>query len=75
MRAWGWRQFARNLIGACEVAKPAAVPEGWKLVATKGLDGLVEALDRAQRKGYLPDAMADEWEAFEYRDAASKGNT
>lgn len=40
-------------------------PSGFKLVAVKGFDDLVSALERASRKGYMPDAMVDEWEAFE----------
>ena len=43
------------------------VPEGFTLVAVKGLAELVTALARAENKGYLPDAMADEWAAFDYR--------
>lgn len=43
-----------------------AVPEGYVLVAVKNLEPLVDALERADRKGYLPDAMAAEWEAFQY---------
>ena len=27
----------------------------------------MDAIDRAQRKGYMPDAMFEEWEAFDYR--------
>jgi hypothetical protein len=29
-------------------------------------DGLMGALDRAESKGYMPDAMAEEWAAFEW---------
>lgn len=51
-------------------AEPAGVPEGWKLVAAKGIDDLSQALERAERKGYLPDALADAWAAFDYSNAA-----
>lgn len=43
------------------------VPDGFTLVAVKGLDDLVTALDRAQSKGYMHDAMTDEWMAFDFR--------
>jgi hypothetical protein len=52
---------------ALEARKVPAVPEGFKLIAVKGFDELVQALDRADRKGYIPDAVADEWAAFDYR--------
>jgi shikimate 5-dehydrogenase len=31
----------------------------------------MEALDRADRKGYMPDAICNAYEGFEYRDPAS----
>jgi hypothetical protein len=36
----------------------------WKTVRVKGLDKLVEAMERADDKGYLPDAIREEWDAF-----------
>jgi hypothetical protein len=49
---------------------PAPVQEGWKTIqVNSAFDALMTALDRAERKGYLPDAMSDEYEAFDYRDA------
>lgn len=43
----------------------------WTLHQTTGLTDLVEALSRAADKGYLPDAVAEEWRAFDYRPVAS----
>ena len=51
------------------------VGEGWRTIAVNpGFDALFEALERAQSKGYMPDAMADEWEAFDYREIAASPN-
>jgi len=51
-------------------------PDGFKWVCVKGLDPLLQALERADRKGYLPDAMADEWNEFEFSSIdATKGTT
>ena len=47
-----------------ERAMPA---DEWKTVSVKGFDDLIAVLERADRKGYMPDAMADEWAAFDYR--------
>lgn len=44
----------------------AWVPDGYELVAVRNFNDLMLALDRADRKGYMPDAMAGEWEAFQY---------
>ena len=41
------------------------VPDGYKLVAAKGLEALCYALERAEYKGYLPEAMVEEWESVE----------
>ena len=30
------------------------------------MEALIDALDRADRKGYLPDVLVEEWEAFEF---------
>ena len=48
-------------------AAGAVLPEGFSLVAVKGLTSLCDALERAYRKGYMPDAMVEEWEAFDWR--------
>ena len=53
---------------AAPVAQLSEPPEGWKLVLVNSeFDDLMIALARAQDKGYMPDAMLDEWMAFEYR--------
>jgi hypothetical protein len=53
---------------AAPPATPA--PAGWKFVLVNDqFDALMSALDRAARKGYMPDAVADEWQAFDYDDA------
>jgi hypothetical protein len=36
----------------------------WETVRVKGLGKLVEAMERADDKGYLPDAIREEWDAF-----------
>ena len=42
------------------------VPDGWKLVCVnEHFDALIAAMERAEGKGYLPDAMAEEWANFE----------
>jgi hypothetical protein len=53
---------------AARAASPA--PAGWKLVlVNEGFDALMSALERAHRKGYMPDAITDDYEGFDYRDA------
>ena len=37
-------------------------------VASEEFDALMAALDRAESKGYLPDAIAEEWEAFQWEE-------
>ena len=54
-------------IAALEAKLAQRVPEGYELVAVKGLGPLVSALDRADRKGYLPFALEEEWEGFDYQ--------
>lgn len=44
----------------------ATQPEGWELISVTGFDDLMAALLRADNKGYMPDAMRDEWAAFDY---------
>jgi hypothetical protein len=43
----------------------------WQTVSVKGFGPLIDALDRAERKGYMPDAMADEWGNFEFQQGPS----
>jgi hypothetical protein len=38
----------------------------WQTVSVKGFGPLIDALGRAERKGYMPDAMAEEWTNFEF---------
>ena len=38
----------------------------WKTVSVIGFDELMNALDRADRKGYMPDAIREEWEGFNW---------
>ncbi|MFQ3458689.1 hypothetical protein PMN64_35975 [Bradyrhizobium sp. UFLA01-814] len=41
------------------------VPDGWKLVrVNEHFDDLIIALERAEAKGYLPDAIAESWRVF-----------
>ncbi|MEX3983748.1 hypothetical protein AB4Y45_32720 [Paraburkholderia sp. EG287A] len=41
------------------------LPEGWKLVrVNEHFDALIEALERAEEKGYLPDAVRESWDNF-----------
>lgn len=41
----------------------------WKDVSVVGFDELMRALDRADRKGYMPDAIKEQWEAFNWKPA------
>ncbi|MEK6298571.1 MAG: hypothetical protein V4793_45925 [Paraburkholderia tropica] len=42
-----------------------ALPKGWKLVrVNQHFDALIEALEHAESKGYLPDALKEEWASF-----------
>ena len=46
--------------------------DGFRLVSVNaGFTELLEALDRADRKGYMPDAIYSAYEGFECRDPAS----
>jgi hypothetical protein len=39
----------------------------WKNVSVVGFDELMQALDRADRKGYMPIALQEEWEGFNWQ--------
>ena len=66
--AAGWAMWQAR----AALAQQAATPTGWKLVQVNDkFDALMTALDRAARKGYMPDAMSEEWEAFDYNEAAA----
>lgn len=41
----------------------------WKAVSVVGFDELMEALERADRKGYMPDAVKEAWEGFNWKPA------
>lgn len=48
-----------------QAVEPVAIPAGWKLVrVNEYFDALIEALERADSKGYMPDVMRAPWEAF-----------
>jgi hypothetical protein len=56
--------------GAAAPPQPAEPPPGWKLVLVNdAFDKLMDALIRAEQKDYMPDAMADEWDEFRWKDA------
>lgn len=59
--------FAAAPAEAQAVPSSEALPEGFVMMAVYGLEDLVRALDRAESKGYLPDAMRDAYTAFDYR--------
>jgi hypothetical protein len=50
-----------------------AVPDGYKLIAVKDFGPLIAALERADRKGYMPDSCQEEWDAFRYDTLKAKG--
>jgi hypothetical protein len=64
-------ELARMLAGRVDRAitgEPVApIPEGFSVVLVKNFGDLMDALDRADRKGYMPDALAEEWAAFDWR--------
>ncbi len=39
----------------------------WKTVSVVGFDELMRALDYADRKGFMPDAIKEEWDAFNWK--------
>ncbi|WP_208455952.1 VRR-NUC domain-containing protein [Burkholderia vietnamiensis] len=50
-------------LGPAQAAEPVDIPAGWKFVRVNGhFDALIAALERAESKGYLPDAVREEWE-------------
>lgn len=65
------------LAAAAAIAREAEPSEsplgpGWTTISVNaGFAALMSALERADRKGYMPDAMADEWSAFDYRDSTA----
>lgn len=61
----GLRAMIEEFASPPAPAPVQAAPDGFITVAVKNLGPLLDALDRADRKGYLPDAMAAEWQAFE----------
>jgi len=75
--ARGWLTFRPDMLAdfrAAIIADLAADVEqdGFRLVSVNvGFTELMEALDRADRKGYMPDAICNAYEGFEYRDPAS----
>lgn len=50
-----------------EAAMREAQPDWATVEVNQGFPALMEALHRAAQKGYMPDAMAAEWGAFDYR--------
>jgi hypothetical protein len=53
---------------AARTANERSLPDGWQVIAVnEAFDKLMSALDRAERKGYMPDAMADEWGEFQWK--------
>lgn len=59
---------AREVLRRNVTCRPlAGAAEGFTLIAVKGFDELIYDLERADSKGYLPDAMVSAWEEFDYR--------
>ena len=64
--------LAAVLAEAEEAPQPVAEPpQGWTAmhVKTDTWEAFIDAMDRAERKGYLPDAVVSEWLAFDYMEA------
>ena len=59
------RRFVEKVLEFRAQADARPVGE-WESVRVKNFAPLMKALDRAEGKGYLPDAIAQEWEAFEF---------
>ena len=58
-------------IAELEAKLSQRVPDGFELVAVKGLGPLVSALERAESKGYIPFAFAEEWDGFDYQNVSA----
>ena len=44
--------------------------DGWRLIAVNEVWGALErAMNRACSNGYMPDALGEEWNAFDWREA------
>ncbi len=43
-----------------------------KTVSVVGFDELMQALDRAERKGYMPGPIQEEWEGFNWMSAPKR---
>ncbi|WP_430229622.1 hypothetical protein [Paraburkholderia tropica] len=64
MELWRSAVNARDA-AAAQPDERAALPAGWKLVrVNQHFDALIEALEHAESKGYLPDALKEEWASF-----------
>lgn len=64
-----WKLAAEGQAIEAKPPTAAGVEPGWETLSVKNLGPLLDALDRADSKGYMPDAMADEWAAFDCRPA------
>ena len=64
-------EMAQELRAAI-AAQAQSAPAGWQLVKVNdAFDTLVNALERADRKGYLADSLIEPWEAFDYEYVAA----
>lgn len=53
-------------------SKSCGLPDGFAWAAVnEGFVPLMDALERAHRKGYMPDAITDHYEGFDYRNPVS----
>jgi hypothetical protein len=64
----GYIDDVRRVALALAAQKAAPARAGWCpiMVNTASFDNLIAAMDRAERKGYLPDAVVNEWLQFDY---------
>lgn len=60
---------------AADALRPveARSSDGWMTIQVRGFDELMYALARAESKGYMPDAMRAEYEAFDYEKVSPVG--
>jgi hypothetical protein len=58
--------FARALESRVLAERKEPRKGEWVEIEAKGLKELCAALERAESKGYLPDAICDEWQAFDF---------